>query len=234
MATERSTEALQSLNESYGILDNLLSSSKTLVSTLVSSQKSDTWYLETAFWILVYTIAWLVFRRIFYGPIRYLIYLPARWMLDILLTVLNLAFGIVTASAGGEAVSSESLVVKSSAGSWGTHRFNPNMARPSVPSGAGGQGAKEGKEGDRLVDKVGKMAVETREREEEQKREGGSGESVEVDDPEIEEEASDEAEEEGEEPHETVLREPTAEETPNAKKRMWEEPVEEGVPHDEL
>ncbi|KAJ6157714.1 hypothetical protein N7470_005306 [Penicillium chermesinum] len=60
---EQSTAAISSLSESYSSLDTLLASSRSLASSLLRSQKSDTWYLETAFYILLGTIAWLVFRN---------------------------------------------------------------------------------------------------------------------------------------------------------------------------
>ncbi|KAF5864719.1 hypothetical protein ETB97_006564 [Aspergillus alliaceus] len=53
---EQSTAALSSLSESYTDLDTLLSSSRNLIGSLLRSQKSDTWYLETAFYILIGTI----------------------------------------------------------------------------------------------------------------------------------------------------------------------------------
>lgn len=63
-----SKAALEQLSDTYSNLDTLLSSSKNLLGTLLRSQKSDTWYLETAFYILLVTIGWLVFRRILWWP----------------------------------------------------------------------------------------------------------------------------------------------------------------------
>jgi len=60
---EQSTAALADLGEHYTNLNTLLANSRSLLTSLVKSQKSDTWYLETAFYILVTTIIWLVFRR---------------------------------------------------------------------------------------------------------------------------------------------------------------------------
>ena len=255
---QRSTAALQSLNESYNTLDTLLASSKSLVSTLVSSQKSDTWYLETAFWILVYTIAWLVFRRIFYGPIRYLVFLPTKWMLNIFLSLINVVVGVFAASSDSSSPapfdtnlgSSSSSIAEKPKATRGAHRLNPNMPRPSIPSGAGGSGAKTGPGDESLADKVGRMAEETREQERLQMKGEGEGvgksegdrEEKEEAEPEEEDvefegqgawtQADDEDEPPQQQPQGTVLREPTAEETPNPKKRMWEEPGGEG--HDEL
>lgn len=244
---QRSTAALDSLNESYSTLDTLLSSSKSLISTLVSSQKSDTWYLETAFWILVYTILWLVFRRIFYGPIRYLFFLPTKWMLNILFSILNLVAGIFAgsesvslSSASSSLSSTSSSIAEKPKATRGTHRFNPNMPPPSVPVGAGGSGAKTGPGGETLADKVGRMAEDTRAQENAQGSEETSKEKEKEENEGEQEEEDDDGEgdqwtqgdDDEEQPRGTVLREPAAEETPNPKKRMWEEPGEEG--HDEL
>lgn len=75
---KESTAALAQLGESYSAMDTLLSSSKNLLGTLLKSQKSDTWYLETAFYILVATVGWLVFRRWVYGPAWWLVWLPLK------------------------------------------------------------------------------------------------------------------------------------------------------------
>jgi protein transport protein SEC20 len=75
---KESTAALSQLSETYSTLDTLLSSSRNLLGTLLKSQKSDTWYLETAFYILVATIAWLIFRRFVYGPAWWFIWLPLK------------------------------------------------------------------------------------------------------------------------------------------------------------
>lgn len=75
---KESTAALSQLSESYSILDTMLLSSRTLLGTLMKSQKTDTWYLETAFFILVATVGWLIFRRFIYGPAWWLVYLPLK------------------------------------------------------------------------------------------------------------------------------------------------------------
>lgn len=73
-----SSAALKQLNESYGSLDSMLGQSRDLLGTLLRSQKSDTWYLQTAFYMLLTTAAWLVFRRLLYGPIWWLVLFPLR------------------------------------------------------------------------------------------------------------------------------------------------------------
>jgi len=100
--------------------------------------------------------------------------------------------------------SSRTLIVQPSA-TGDFPRFKPNMAAPSIGVGAGGQGAKAGASGqagqsdDSLMDKVGKI-IDGSEQEQ-----GESSQSGQM--------------EEG-----TILRERRADEAPNPKKRMFEEP----------
>ncbi|KAF7717516.1 Uncharacterized protein PECH_002248 [Penicillium ucsense] len=86
---EQSTAAISSLSESYSSLDTLLANSRSLANSLLRSQKSDTWYLETAFYILVGTISWLIFRRILYGPMWWLVWLPVKLSMRFMLMVLG-------------------------------------------------------------------------------------------------------------------------------------------------
>ena len=122
---KQSTEALAQLNETYSTLDSLLSSSRNLLGTLLRSQKSDTWYLETAFYVLASTIAWLVFRRLFYGPLWWLIYAPLKLIFYSLFSI----FGIM-GSKGGSAVES-SMSISSEAA---TYSIVPTMSESAVPS----------------------------------------------------------------------------------------------------
>ncbi|KAL1884242.1 hypothetical protein VTK73DRAFT_3226 [Phialemonium thermophilum] len=75
---EESTAALGQLRQGYAGLEGALASSRRLVGGLLTAQKSDTWYLETAFLILVSTLVWLIFRRWLYGPLWWLLWLPVR------------------------------------------------------------------------------------------------------------------------------------------------------------
>ncbi|KAK7970744.1 hypothetical protein PG996_000827 [Apiospora saccharicola] len=75
---KESTAALAQLSDSYSSLDSVLTRSRDLLGTLLKSQKSDTWYLETAFYLLSATLCWLVYRRFLYGPMWWLIWLPVR------------------------------------------------------------------------------------------------------------------------------------------------------------
>lgn len=76
---ESSNAALQELNQRYTGLDELLAKSRGLLRTLMSSQKSDTWFLQTAMWMLMITIGWLIFRRLLYGPLWWFAYLPLKF-----------------------------------------------------------------------------------------------------------------------------------------------------------
>ncbi|CRK40958.1 hypothetical protein BN1723_015818, partial [Verticillium longisporum] len=80
-----SSAALAQLDESYGSLEGMLASSKDLLGTLVKSQKSDTWYLQTAMYMLLSTGAWLVFRRFLYGPAWWLVWLPIRMLYSLVM-----------------------------------------------------------------------------------------------------------------------------------------------------
>lgn len=221
---EQSTAALSTLSESYNNLDTLLSSSRTLVSSLLRSQKSDTWYLESAFWLLVTTICWLVFRRILYGPGWWLLYLPIKlvWRLLIFNTQVILSlFATIAGSLGGSKQSSAilqaseristSLIVKPSA-TGGFPKFHPGMSAPSIAVGAGGSGAKV-KRPDQpspmsehsLSDQVGDMAEATQTST--SSADGDSKASVQG----------------------TSLMARSSDEPPNPKKRMWEESTGPGV-----
>ena len=79
-----SNAALKELNERYGTLDDLLSRSRGLLGTLLRSQKSDTWFLETTMWMLIITIGWLIFRRLLYGPLWWLAWIPLKFAYNII------------------------------------------------------------------------------------------------------------------------------------------------------
>lgn len=73
-----STAALTQLGEQYGTLEGALASSRDLLGALLRSNKSDTWYLETALYALLATLGWLIFRRWLYGPLWWIVWLPLR------------------------------------------------------------------------------------------------------------------------------------------------------------
>lgn len=166
---EESSTALASLHESYSNLDTLLSSSKSLVNSLLRTQKSDTWYLETAFYILIATIAWLVFRRILYGPLWWLVWQPVKFLYWTA-TMMLASVGII----GGSAAQTSALNQKAAFGPPSSSIMSATGAKPTIDSsqsapyvvvGAKGGGwnnppwpsAQAGGEGS-LVDKIGKMA----------------------------------------------------------------------------
>jgi protein transport protein SEC20 len=178
---DESTAALSQLGEDYSNLDNILSNSRNLLGTLLRSQKSDTWYLETAFYILIATLSWLFFRRILFGPF---VKLPlffwkvfaffTNWLvLRPLFSILS-AIGVIrtTTTATSSVVSASSsssrapLIVQPSA--QGRPQQIPERLRgknkAGIPAGAGGANAKVGKdptlEG-HLSEQIGKMAEES-------------------------------------------------------------------------
>ena len=223
---------MAALSESYGNLDTLLSSSRSLVSSLIHSQKSDTWYLESAFYILAATIAWLVFRRLIYGPGWWLLYLPTKWLWQLSLLSVQLLVALLSAVAGTVGAKNQSSVLSQASVSISTSlaqkptgtgkipTFKPNRPAPSVHVGAGGEGAKmpQPEQSLRIKDKslsdqVGEMA--------EQSQTGAHTQTDERTQP--EKTASQEKEEESKG---TVLRERREDEPPNPKKRMWEEPID--------
>ncbi|KAI2622916.1 Sec20-domain-containing protein [Hypomontagnella submonticulosa] len=75
---KESTAALSQLSENYSSLGTMLSSSRALLGTLLKSQKTDTWYLQSAFYLLIVTIGWLIFRRLLWGPTWWLVWLPLK------------------------------------------------------------------------------------------------------------------------------------------------------------
>ena len=224
---ENSTKDLATLSESYTNLDTLLSSSRSLVRSLIHSQKSDTWYLESAFFILVTTIGWLVFRRILYGPGWWLLYFPIRllwrsslFLVQILIGTLSTAAGAIGAknqsialSESAASLSASSSLAHKSAGRAGIPTFPKGYVAPSIRAGGGGQGAKMGQPGE----------AQPGQQQQQQQQKGEKSLSDQV------VEVAEGTETEKAEPQGTVLRERTAEDgPPNPKKRMWEEPVESG------
>ncbi|KAL8922081.1 MAG: hypothetical protein Q9208_005391 [Pyrenodesmia sp. 3 TL-2023] len=225
----QSTAALSTLSESYTNLDTLLSSSRNLVSSLLHSQKSDTWYLESAFWLLVVTICWLVFRRILYGPGWWLLYLPTTLLWRFTALIIRLVFGASASLAGVFGGPNQSIALKEASqkvlSSLQEHpvatdelpTFKSGMSAPTIQVGAGGKGQPaplrplDGKQS--MSDTVGEMA----ERVSGVTSESNSGAQQ-----------SEQA---------TTLRERGPDEPQNPKKRMWEENTaaqEESQPRDEL
>jgi protein transport protein SEC20 len=206
---EQSTAALADLGDKYTDLNTLLQNSRNLVTTLLKSTKSDTWYLETAFYILITTIIWLIFRRWFYGPISWFIW----WPLKLVYRFTFLIFGLVGASTKSSAAVSQSqepttrapLKVQPSASNGPPKRvLHANEDLPYVRVGFGGQNhnddPKAPKHTQSLLEEVGKMAEQSGQQQEEQKEPVRRGDG-------------------------TILEE-RGDKPKNPKKKMWEENVE--------
>ncbi|TFB05204.1 hypothetical protein CCMA1212_002704 [Trichoderma ghanense] len=155
-----SSAALRKLDESYTSLDGMLASSRDLLGTLLRSQKSDTWYLQTALYMLMVTGAWLVFRRLLYGPLWWLVWLPLR----IVFGVGTKAGSAVLHSRGGGPGQSGTAGVALD----GEVRVDgmPDESLPTAKVG-GEKRVVEAEDGDEsLVDKVGKIVDAVREADE--------------------------------------------------------------------
>ena len=170
---DESQDALTSLADSYGGTSDLLKSSRSLVGQLVRSNKSDTWYLQTAFYMLAITISWLFFRRVLYGPLWWLVWQPLKFLWWMTFMALG-GMGIGSSDAASSSVASAASVIKS--GSSSTVRSSGVNARgiPTNPPGvqfrsmqlpAKGGGWDGGpppqQEPQTTVEKVGKMMEES-------------------------------------------------------------------------
>jgi protein transport protein SEC20 len=223
---EQSTAALADLGERYSDLNTLLANSRTLVTTLLKSTKSDTWYLETTFYILITTIIWLIFRRWLYGPLTWFLVWPLKLLFRIVFGVVG--FGTAaTASAKSSSLavpseSSTSLIVKPSA-TGGAPRRNsdPNAPPPQnyIRVGGGGRGYYQGDPSppNSLSQEVGKMAEQAQQQQREQQEEDVH--------PQLRAQRQ-QSDEEGPvvRGDGTVLQE--SDKPRNPKKKMWEEDVE--------
>lgn len=152
-ALDESQEALRGLAESYGGVTDLLKSSRSLVGYLVSSNKSDTWYLQTAFYMLAITISWLVFRRLLYGPLWWLVWQPVKLMWW---TTMSAAGAVGFGS--GKAVQSGSMSISSDRG---IPTFEPGQrVRVDLPPKGGmwGGGNPSQHASPPMVEELGQMA----------------------------------------------------------------------------
>lgn len=203
---------MNSLSESYSNLDTLLTSSRSLVTSLLRSQKSDTWYLETAFYILIGTIIWLLFRRILYGPLWWLVWLPVELAFRSTFAVL----GIVGVTGGAQ----KSVVSIEHAVSSGLPTTSMAAVIPSasIPPVAGFSSEEKVStpssepDTENMSEQIARM-IDDREEEE---RQHLSDEATNVDDISPEE------------------RKRQEEMPRNPKKRMWEEGVDNPTNKDEL
>ncbi|KAJ4406746.1 Protein transport protein sec20 [Didymella pomorum] len=219
---EQSTAALADLGERYSDLNSLLANSRTLVTTLLKSTKSDTWYLETTFYILITTIIWLIFRRWLYGPLTWFLIWPLKLVFRIVFGIFGLS-GAATAAKSTAVVSSSSLIVKPSAtGAIPRHSVDPNAPPPQnyIRVGGGGRGYYNGDPSppQSLSQEVGKMAEQAQQQQQQQQQE---------------EDVHPQLRQNRQQPDDegpvvrgdgTVLKE--SDKPRNPKKKMWEEDVE--------
>ncbi|GAW12261.1 hypothetical protein ANO14919_016240 [Xylariales sp. No.14919] len=124
---KESTEALAHLSENYSSLDTMLSSSRALLGTLLKSQKTDTWYLQSAFYLLAVTVGWLIFRRLLWGPVWWLVWLPLKLLFRTAVGVSN-AVGLQ-----GSQIQSESE--SASVGSGPQQAYMNNRGVPTIQVG---------------------------------------------------------------------------------------------------
>jgi protein transport protein SEC20 len=167
---DQSTAALADLGEKYSDLGSVLGKSRELLGTLLRSQKSDTWYLETAFYLLIATLGWLVFRRILWGPFFLLPRFLFRWLVWPPISIILSVVGLGGRSGGGLqqtgklSTSRPPLIVQPSAKRGSQPRFPEGMSQGvHVPVGGGGEGAKaqhEQLQGE-VSEDIGKMAEES-------------------------------------------------------------------------
>lgn len=150
-----STSQLRQLEGAYGRVGDMLSSSRDLLGALLTSAKSDTWYLQTTFYMLASTLAWLVFRRWLYGPLWWLVWLPLRIVFRTGSTAVGIAGRGVGAGTGASGAATMRIVDGS-----GT-RVEIEMGEDAVPTievSSGGGGEKESVgDPDSLVEKVGRI-----------------------------------------------------------------------------
>jgi protein transport protein SEC20 len=210
---KQSTEALAQLSETYSTLDSLLSNSKNLLGTLLRSQKSDTWYLETAFYVLLCTIIWLVFRRLFYGPLWWLVYAPLKLSFHTLFGI----FGIMGSKSGSSIESSMSI--SSEPASYSTVSSRSERARMNnqdapVINGESSLPSRNSKEtaASTMTEEVEQIIDENQDYQASGREEASEESAGDYDaQPELEEDI-------------TQSEQPGSEKNP--KKRMWEEPRE--------
>ncbi|ROW18382.1 hypothetical protein VPNG_00142 [Cytospora leucostoma] len=159
-ALAESTGKVRRLGSGYSRVDDMLRSSRDLVGVLLSSSKSDTWYLQTAFYLLAATLGWLVFRRFMYGPLWWLVWFPVR----LAFRTGSSAVGIVGGVGGGGGKAGASMGVVDEKGSARVVGVGEEGAVPTVDVGGGGrvagkvvdEGRQEG-DPDSMLEKIGRI-----------------------------------------------------------------------------
>lgn len=153
---DQSTAQLEQLAENYTDLDSLLKSSKGLVSTLLKSQKSDTWYLDTAKWILIITIVWLFYRRIIYGPLWLFVWFP----LKVCYWVVGTVFSAVGLAGEAPSIATDLKVQTSASDALPSIAHTVIAQQPHIQVGRGGGSPHDPSPDDSLSQKIGQMADE--------------------------------------------------------------------------
>ncbi|KAL9620554.1 MAG: hypothetical protein Q9160_004915 [Pyrenula sp. 1 TL-2023] len=144
-ALDESSAALKGLDESYGSLDTMLRTSRGLVSKLIKNQQDDRWCLEWARRILIFTIAYLVLRRIFWYPFLLLLW-QLKWAWWVLSSIVMGAVGLTSKSNASPAVSatisgtSTTLRVPPQATGGIPERQEVQKEAPFMRVGGGGRG----------------------------------------------------------------------------------------------
>ncbi|RYP21822.1 hypothetical protein DL765_002047 [Monosporascus sp. GIB2] len=209
---KESTKALAELSESYSNLDTLLSTSRDLLGTLFRSQKTDTWYLETSFYLLLCTIAWLIFRRWLYGPMWWLVWLPLKLLfrgaVGLSKAVVPRGSSQVDSSVSDPVVGTQSVLQQARMNNEGVPTIQVGQEEPTQ--------SRQPDDQDSMVEQVARIVDESRKDGTPAEPQGGArGNSSEEDD-------SPGSDAKGE----TVLRDRAEDEPPNPKKRMMEEQEE--------
>lgn len=218
-ALRESTAALSLLSESYSSLDAMLASSRALLGTLLKSQKTDTWYLQSAFYLLVFTLCWLVFRRLLWGPMWWLVWLPLKLIFRTTYTVSSAVVG--RRGSQGVEPGSEGAAPMQSTVSQQLHMNNEGVPTAQVSY----EPEKPQESSDYVMEEVSRIInngsaeepLETAAAEEDERPKTSNEEGKEK------EELQDAGQREEEEEGETILRERKDDEPPNPKKRMMEE-----------
>lgn len=148
-----STSQLRQLGSTYGRMEDLLTSSRDLLGVLLKSTKSDTWYLETTFYMLAATLAWLVFRRWLYGPAWWLVWLPLR----LVFRTGSTAVGIVGGTGGGSGATMEVVDWRSGKTVAVDMGSDQGAVVPTAQVGGEDQKVVQGGDADSMVEMVGRI-----------------------------------------------------------------------------
>ncbi|KAI0453663.1 Sec20-domain-containing protein [Xylaria acuta] len=150
---KESTEALAQLSEKYSSLDTMLSSSRALLGTLLKSQKTDTWYLQSAFYLLVVTTGWLIFRRLLWGPTWWLVWLPLKLLF-------RTAYG-VSSAVGLRSSQTQSESESASIGSNPQQAYMNNEGVPTIQVGTPPIESQAVEQDESMVEEIGKIIDES-------------------------------------------------------------------------